>query len=178
MAETRVASCSCGTVKLEMAGDPLVASTCYCPSCPPARPAFAPLPRAPARATAAGGTPPRPVPQDRLAGVSGTARRQPPRLKADSPTRRFVAQCCNAPVALEFTKGHWLSVYAGRIAEAERPRPAMRTMIQDRPDGVKFTDDVPSYATHSGKFMWKLLSAWAAMGFRAPPVEKTQGWAR
>ncbi len=178
MAETRVASCSCGTVKLEMAGEPIVAATCYCHSCQQAGRAFDALPGAPGVVEADGGTPYVLVRKDRIACLSGSDRIDDHRLKADSPTRRFVAQCCNAPVALEFTKGHWLSVYAGRIAEAERPRPAMRTMIQDRPDGVKFTDDVPSYATHSGKFMWKLLSAWAAMGFRAPPVEKTQGWAR
>ena len=116
--------------------------------------------------------------KDRIAWLSGVDQLDEHRLNADSPTRRFVARCCHTPMALEFTKGHWLSVYAGRIPVRERPPTAMRTMVRDRPDGVEFSDDVPSYTSHSGKFMWKLLSAWAAMGFRAPPIEKTQGWTR
>lgn len=176
--ETRIASCPCGAVTLELAGKPIVAATCYCHSCQQAGQAFGALPGAPGVVDADGGTPYLLVRKDRIAWISGTGQLDAHRLKADSPTRRFVARCCNAPIALEFTKGHWLSVYAGRIAREERPPPAMRTMTKDRPDGVEFTDAIPSYATHSGKFMWKLLSAWAAMGFRAPPVEKTRGWVR
>ena len=40
-------------------------------------------------------------------------------------------------------------------------------MTRDRRDGVELPSDVPNYATHSGKFMWRLLAAWIAMGFRA-----------
>ncbi|MGQ2930438.1 MAG: GFA family protein [Sphingopyxis sp.] len=176
--EKRTASCPCGAVTLELVGKPIVAATCYCHSCQQAGQAFDALPGAPGVLDADGGTPYLLVRKDRIAWISGTDQLDAHRLKADSPTRRFVARCCNTPIALEFTKGHWLSVYAGRIPAGERPPPAMRTMVQDRPDGIEFADDVPSYATHSGKFMWKLLSAWAAMGFRAPPIEKTQGWAR
>lgn len=175
--ETRIASCPCGTVTFALAGEPIVAATCYCNSCQQAGQAFDALPGAPQVLDADGGTPYLLVRKDRIAWRSGTDRLEAHRLKEDSPTRRFVATCCNAPVALEFTKGHWLSVYAGRIAEHERPPVAMRTMTRDRPEGVEFADAIPGYATHSGKFMWKLLTAWAAMGFRTPPVEKTPGWA-
>jgi hypothetical protein len=53
----------------------------------------------------------------------------------------------------------------------------MRTMVKDRPEGVELADDALNYAAHSGKFMWRLLTAWAAMGFRAPPIEATKGFA-
>lgn len=167
---TRTASCPCGAVTLELAGEPIVAAACYCHSCQQAGQAFDALPGAAGVVGADGGTPYLLVRKDRIRWLSGTDRLAEHRLTPDAPTRRFVATCCNAPVALEFTKGHWLSVYAGRIPAAERPPVAMRTMVRDRPAGVEFTDDVPGYATHSGRFMWKLLSAWAAMGFRAPPV--------
>ncbi len=88
-----------------------------------------------------------------------------------------MARCCNSPVALEFAKGHWLSVYSARIPEAERPAAEMRTIVGDRPENVELPADIPNYRTPSGKFMWRLLKAWAAMGFRAPPIEATKGYA-
>src|SRR3546814_2525233 len=63
------------------------------------------------------------------------------RLTPDSPTRRFVTRCCNSPIALEFTKGHWLSVYSGRIPEGERPPAEMRTMVKGRPEGVELRSE-------------------------------------
>lgn len=176
--ETRIASCPCGAVTLELVGKPIVAATCYCHSCQQAGQAFGALPGAPGVVDADGGTPYLLVRKDRIAWISGTGQLDAHRLKADSPTRRFVARCCNAPIALEFTKGHWLSVYSGRVAEAERPRAEMRTMVKERPAGVELADDARNYDGHSGRFMWRLLKAWAAMGFRAPRVEAMQGYGR
>lgn len=174
---TRTASCPCGAVRLELSGNPIVAATCYCHSCQQAGRSFAALPGAPEVVGADGGTPYVLMRKDRLQWLSGSDQLDEHRLKPDSPTRRFVARCCNAPIALEFTKGHWLSVYSGRIAEAERPAAEMRTIVGDRPDGVELPDDIPNYRTPTGKFMWRLLKAWAAMGFRAPPIEATKGYA-
>lgn len=176
--EKRTASCPCGAVTLELVGKPIVAATCYCHSCQTAGAAFDALSGAPGVLDDDGGTPYLLMRKDRILWLSGSDQLDEHRLKCDSPTRRFVARCCNAPIALEFTKGHWLSVYAGRIAADARPPVAMRTMVRDRPDGVEFTDGVPSYATHSGRFFWRLLSAWAAMRLRAPPIEETKGFAR
>ncbi|MGN7929465.1 GFA family protein [Sphingopyxis sp. 22461] len=174
---TRTASCPCGAVRLELSGEPIMAATCYCHSCQEAGRSFAALPGAPGVVGTDGGTPYVLMRKDRLQWLSGSDQLDEHRLKPDSPTRRFVARCCNAPIALEFTKGHWLSVYSGRIAEAERPAAEMRTIVGDRPDGVELPDDIPNYRTPTGKFMWRLLKAWAAMGFRAPPIEATKGYA-
>ena len=92
------------------------------------------------------------------------------RLKPESPTRRMVATCCNSAMALDFTKGHWLTVYRARLAGPVPPL-EMRVMTGERPEGVVLPDDVPNYAARSGKFMGKLLAAWAAMGFRSPKVD-------
>jgi hypothetical protein len=50
------------------------------------------------------------------------------------------------------------------------PSLEMRVMTRDRREGVVLGDDVPNFASHSGKFMWKLLTAWIAMGFRVPKI--------
>ena len=175
---TRTASCQCGAVRLELSGQPIVAATCYCHSCQQAGRGFDALPGAPGVVGADGGTPYVLMRKDRLQWLSGSDQLEEHRIEPDSPTRRFVARCCNAPIALEFTKGHWLSVYSARIPEAERPAAEMRTIVGDRPDGVELPGDIPNYATPTGKFMWRLLKAWAAMGFRAPPLEATKGYAR
>lgn len=176
--EARTASCQCGTVTLELTGKPIVATTCYCRSCQTAGHMFEALPGAPVVVGADGGTPYVLMRKDRLQWLSGPDRLDEHRLAPDSPTRRFVARCCNTPIALEFTKGHWLSVYAARLPEGERPPAEMRTIVGDRPAGVDLPGDIPNYRTPSGKFMWRLLTAWAAMGFRAPPLEATKGYAR
>jgi hypothetical protein len=78
------------------------------------------------------------------------------RLKPESPTRRMVATCCNSVMFLDFTKGHWLTLYRDRLPAL--PPLEMRVMTADRREGVVLPEDVPNYATHSGKFMWKLLA--------------------
>jgi hypothetical protein len=173
----RTAACQCGAVTLEMVGEPIVAATCYCQSCQTAGHGFEAMSGAPEVVGADGGTPYVLMRKDRLQWLSGPDQLEEHRLTPDSPTRRFVARCCNSPVALEFTKGHWLSVYSARIPEGERPPAEMRTIVGDRPAGVELPDDIPNYRAPTGKFMWRLLKAWAAMGFRAPPLEATKGYA-
>ena len=84
--ETRIASCPCGAVTLELAGKPIVAATCYCQSCQQAGQAFGALPGAPGVVDADGGTPYLLVRKDRIAWISGTGQLDAHRLKADSPT--------------------------------------------------------------------------------------------
>jgi hypothetical protein len=68
----------------------------------------------------------------------------------------MVATCCNSPMLLEFTKGHWLTMYRGRFP-SDAPPIEMRVMTRDRPQAVQLSNDVPSYRTHTGKFVWKLF---------------------
>ena len=176
--ERRTASCQCGAVTLELTGKPITVATCYCQSCQKAGQAFDALPGAPGVLDSDGGTAYVLVRKDRIAWLSGSGQLDEHRLTPDAPTRRFVSHCCNSPIGLEFSKGHWLSVYSGRFPEEERPPVEMRTMTGDRREGVELPDDVPNYQAHSGKFMWRLLTAWVAMGFRAPPIEATKGFQR
>jgi len=83
---------------------------------------------------------------------AGGERLEAHRLKPESPTRRMVAACCNSAMFLDFTKGHWLTVYRARLPEPVPPL-EMRVMTADRREGVVLPDDVPNYAGNTAKFM-------------------------
>lgn len=173
--EIRTASCICGHVALEAAGEPIVTAACYCASCQAAGSQFEALPGAPPVFEEDGGTVFMLQRKDRVRCLRGQEVLREHRLTPTSKTRRVVAACCNTPMFLEFPNGHWLSLYGRRLPEADRPPLEMRTMTRDRRKGVEFTDGLPSYGTHSGRFMWRLLTAWAAMGFRSPKVDYVKG---
>ena len=111
----------------------------------------------------------RPISKGRVQCVTGQEYLEEHRLKPDSPTRRVIATCCNSGMFLDFTKGHWLTMYRNRFP-AGAPPLEMRVMTQDRRDGVALADDLPNYDGHSGKFMLRLIAAWIAMGLRRPEI--------
>jgi hypothetical protein len=162
---TLTARCACGGVVFEAIGAPIVAASCFCSSCQTAGRQIEQLPSAPKVLDADGGTSYLLYRRDRVACVKGGERLQERRLKPDSPTRRMVATCCNSAMALDFTKGHWLTMYRQRFPD-DAPPVELRVMTGDRPQGAQLPDDVPSYQTHSGKLMWKLLRARFAMFLR------------
>jgi len=165
--KTLVASCRCGQVAFEATGAPITTAICHCISCQTAGRRIEALPDAAPILDTNGGTPFALYRKDRARCTRGSARLEDHRLTADAPTRRVVATCCNSAMFLEFAKGHWLSIYRDRFGDVAPPA-EMRVMTRDRPDGVVLPNDIPNFATHSGRFMWKLLIAWIAMGFRAP----------
>ena len=173
--QVRHAGCRCGRVELKIRGEPIVGTSCHCASCQKAGAIFAALPSGAQVLDEDGGTPFALFRKDRITCTKGGELMGEHRLTPRSPTRRVVATCCNSPMFLEFSGGHWLSVYAARLPAAERPPMEMRVMTKDRRAGVEFNDGLPSYAKHSGSFMWKLLWAWAAMGFRAPKLDYVKG---
>ena len=162
-------SCRCGAVAFEATGKPIMSAACYCASCQEAGARIERLPDAPPVLDADGGTSFVLHRKDRVRCTGGSDLLEDHRLSPDAPTRRVVAGCCNSAMFLEFSKGHWLSLYRNRIS-GDAPPLEIRVMTRDCREGVVLADDLPTYATHSGKFMWRLLSAWAAMGFRAPRV--------
>ena len=167
--QTLTATCQCGAVAFEAVGRPIAHTVCYCASCQEAGRRIEQLAGAPPVLDADGGTDFLLYRKDRVRCVQGGEQLEAHRLKPDSVTRRLVARCCNSAMALDFTRGHWLTVYRGRLPE-DAPPLEMRVMTADRREGVELPDDLPNYSGHSGGFMWKLMSAWAAMGFRVPKV--------
>ena len=164
------ATCRCGKVQFQLTGAPIVRAICYCASCQEAGRRHQAVPGADAVLAGDGGTDYVLYRKDRVRCARGGDLLEERRLKPDSPTRRLFAHCCNTAMAADFTKGHWLSLYRGRLAGDIAPR-AARMMTADRPAGVSLPDDMPNYPGHSGKFMAKLLLAWIAMGFRRPAVD-------
>ncbi len=172
MSEARVSvkcACQCGRVATTITGKPILHAICYCTSCRTAGLAFAQAPNAPSVVGADGGTDLVLYRKDRVGRFTGGELLREHRLTPTSPTRRVVATCCNTPMFLEFTKGHWLSLYAGRLS-GTLPLLDMRIMTADRLDNTALPDDAPSYPSRSAGFMVKLLAAWAGMKFRAPKV--------
>lgn len=163
------AVCHCGAVRMEISGAPILSVICQCASCQEAGKRIAAVPDAPATLDAHSGTPFVMYRKDRISCVSGGDQLETQRLKPDSPTRRMVSRCCHSAMFLEFQKGHWLSVYRGRLG-AYAPAPEMRVMTADTPADVDLPGDMPNLAKHNGRFMWRLLTAWVAMGFRVPKV--------
>jgi hypothetical protein len=161
------ASCTCGKVQFEAVGAAIVTAACYCASCQAAGHQFEQSdPSAPVLERD-GGTGFVLYRKDRVRCSKGEALLVEHRLTPQSTTRRVLATCCNSAMFLEFTKGHWLSLYRNRFAGGGPPI-QVRTMTKYKRRDVEFVDDVPSPATHSASFMWKLLAAWVAMGFRTP----------
>jgi hypothetical protein len=108
--------------------------------------------------------------KDRIRCVRGGELLEERRLKPNSPTRRMVARCCNTAMFLDVTRGHWLTVYRGRLPQ-DIPPATLRLMTARRPAGVTLPDDMTNCPGFSARFMLRLLGAWAAMGFRRPAVE-------
>jgi hypothetical protein len=168
--ERILAPCRCGKVELEIVGAPILRCICYCASCQEAGSRYRAAPDTEPVVAEDGGTDYVLYRKDRIRCARGGELLEERRLKPDSPTKRMHARCCETPMFLDFTKGHWLAVYRGRLPR-DIPRATMRMMTAERPEGVVLPDDMTNTPGRSGKFMLKLLRAWIAMGFRRPAVE-------
>ncbi|SHN61325.1 GFA family protein [Bradyrhizobium erythrophlei] len=163
-------ACRCGQVEMQVTGDPLLHGICYCKSCQQAGRLHQAVSGADAILAADGGTDYVLYRKDRVSCVKGGDLLEERRLKAESPTRRMFARCCNSAMFLDFTKGHWLTLYRGRLP-SDIPPATMRMMTADRPAGADLPDDgLTNCPGQSGKFLLRLLAAWMAMGFRRPAV--------
>jgi hypothetical protein len=164
------APCRCGKVELEIDGAPILRGICYCASCQEAGRRHHATRGADSILAEDGGTDYVLYRKDRVRCLQGGDLLEERRLKPDSPTRRMFARCCNTAMFVDFTKGHWLTVYRGRLPN-DIPPATMRVMTAERPQGVTLRDDMANYPGRSAKFMLKLLRAWIAMGFRRPAVD-------
>lgn len=150
--ERNIAGCKCGKVKLEALGEPIVTTVCHCASCQKAGRRLETLPGASKILDVSGGTPFVLFRKDRVRCIEGDAFLAEHRLKADSPTRRVVATCCNTAMFLDFTKGHWISIYREQLAL-----------------------DEATVKGKSGLFTLRLIFAWVKMGFQTPKIDFVKG---
>ena len=139
--------CRCGATAFENAGAPITVATCHCESCVKAARDFERAPGAPSVLSEDGGVVYAMFRKDRVALIRGGDNLVEHRLTPESKTRRVVATCCNSPMFLDFAPGHWLSLYGCSLDDP--------TLL-------------PRMRANTPKFMLKLLSSWAAMGFARP----------
>jgi hypothetical protein len=174
MTDPTTIACLCGRCRLTLRGQPILTAECHCESCRLATDHFEEELGAPKERSTAGGVPYVLWRKDRMERIEGEELMVGYRLKPGATTRRVIATCCKAPMFLEFSAGHWLSLNAARFPASERPAMELRTMTSDRQDSSPLPDDIPNAKTHSGAgFMRRLLMAWVAMGFRNPPVARS-----
>ncbi|MDD7970999.1 GFA family protein [Roseinatronobacter alkalisoli] len=168
-------TCACGQVALHLSGTHILSTECLCSDCQQAAAEFQDLPTAHPLTDDKGATRFILYRKDRVRCARGQELLSEHRLTDGSKTRRVIATCCNTPMFLEFTQGHWLSVYGALWPEDTLPKLELRTMTRDAPAGVVLPDDVPNPRTHNFRFFAVLLTAWAAMGFRAPKLDYVKG---
>lgn len=113
--------------------------------------------------------------KDRIRCARGGDHLREFRLVPTSKTRRVVAACCDAPMFMEFTRGHWIDIYAHRLPAESAPPAEMRTMAGDLPAGTELPSDLPNLKSHSLSFFARLLAAWVAMRFRRPSINFVKG---
>jgi hypothetical protein len=169
-------TCACGTVAMAARGHPILSTECHCTSCRKAADAMESLSGAPALRASSGGIRMVMYRKDRVRCSKGAAHLREFRLTDTTKTRRVVATCCNTPIFLDFTQGHWIDLYGHLWPQGSLPRLQMRTMTGDLDDRSLLPRDVPNLKTHSARFFLRLIGAWAAMGFlRTPKIGYVQG---
>jgi hypothetical protein len=168
-AQSNAAVCQCGQTKIALTGAPILVATCYCQSCRTAGHQFEQELGAPQTVNAGGGVDYSSYRKDRVKIAQGAGNLREYRLKPDSPTRRVVARCCNSPMFVDFTPGHWLTIFRNRLP-GPAPESQMLLMTKDRLEGTKLPADIPAYETRPPGFLFKLVASWAAMGFRRPKI--------
>lgn len=169
------ATCRCGAVELELAGSPFLTTACVCNSCRAAAACFASLPGSTSLLDDCGATATSAFRKDRIRCVRGSEFLREHRLNPKTTTRRVVATCCNAPMFMEFTKGHWVDLYRQRFPKGSVPTIEFRTMVRDLPPGVKLPDDLPNYQRQPLSMFARLFATWATMGFRRPVIGFVKG---
>lgn len=160
--EALAIQCACGGVALDVAGTPILGAACYCADCQEGGRRIEALDGAPAFRDAHGGSPYLLFRKDRVRTTRGGELLEDHRLDAASPTRRVVARCCNSAMYLDFTKGHWLSLYRARFGE-DAPPLQMRIFTREKAGEAALPDDVPNHLGFPLGFIARLMRARLAM---------------
>lgn len=159
-----IVQCTCGSVEIDVAGEPILGAACYCDDCQEGARQLEALQEASPLMGADGGTEMLLFRKDRVQCSKGSDLLRDYRIKDDSPTRRVVATCCNTAMFLDFQKGHWCSVYRGRFGD-DAPPIQVRIQTKYRSENSSIASKIPEYKSYSLKFIAKLMAARVGMLF-------------
>ncbi len=161
----RLAQCACGQVSYQGVGTPILTAVCYCEDCQSGGQMIESLPNAAPLRDADGGTPYLTYRDDRWQCVEGASLLREYRIKPDSQTRRFVAQCCNSAMFLKYEPGFWVSTYQYRYLDSVPPL-QFRNQIRHRKSELPLPSDAPAFQRFPLRLFTKLTAARFAMWFR------------
>lgn len=159
-----IVQCACGSVDIDVAGEPTLGAACYCDDCQKGARQIEALPGASPIMGADGGTDLLLFRKDRMQCSKGSDLLRDYRIKDGSPTRRVVATCCNSAMFLDFQKGHWFSVYRTRFGN-DAPPITVRIQTKYRPENSSIASKIPEYKSYPLKFIAKLMAARIGMLF-------------
>lgn len=163
MTDIRTISCACGSVELEMRGEPILCAACYCDDCQEAGRRLEALPDAKPVMGRDGGTEYVVYRKDRVRHSKGAELLQRQKLRERSPTNRWVAGCCNSAMSVNFDDAKfWVDVYRVRFT-GEKPPLEMRVSTRFKPEGATIPSDVAQYPGYPFKFIVRLLGSRFAM---------------
>lgn len=157
----RIATCSCGKVRMKVSGDPIVAAICHCDSCQAGGRKIEALPNAPRVLDDYGGAPYLTYRDDRFAIVQGSELLTGIKLSDTAPTTRFYAACCNSGMYLKYGPGWWISTYRARYT-GDLPPSTMRNNVKP---GESVPGDPPVKNGFPLGLFAKLIGARIAMAF-------------
>tara|TARA_R110000850_G_scaffold16422_1_gene51277 strand:- start:39 stop:578 length:540 start_codon:yes stop_codon:yes gene_type:complete len=165
-----IARCPCAASHITSPKRATVAVVCYCTDCQAAGRALAALPENIGVMQGDGGTPLALFPKKKLQIHDDRGALRAHKLHPKSPTRRLVCSQCNSMLALDFTKGPWLSVPIARCL-APKPMANMRIMTRSRPSGqADLADDMKNFANFPKRLVFPLTLNWVAGGFATPKL--------
>lgn len=170
MTDPIIARCPCGATQITSPKRASVAVVCYCTDCQAAGNALEALPGNTRAMQDDGGTPLALFPKKNLQTHDDSGKLRAHRLHPKSPTRRLVCSACNSMLALDFTKGPWLSVPIARCI-APKPQANMRIMTRSRPAGqADLANDMKNFARFPKRLVVPLTLSWVAGGFATPKL--------
>ena len=151
--------CTCGKVRFEAVGAPILTAVCYCDDCQAGGHLIEALPNAPQVLEPDGGASYLTYRDDRVRCVAGADLLKGYKLKERSPTQRYVASCCNSAMHLKYKRGHWVSTYRNRFDGDDLPKIEMRTNVRCRNAGDEIPNDAPAYQRFPLRLFGRLITA-------------------
>jgi hypothetical protein len=155
--------CVCGNVEIEVIGDPIACTVCYCDTCQAGSRQIEALENAPPILGPDGGTAYVLYRKDRINYSKGTELLKGLKVDEKLATSRVVATCCNAAMVMRLGDAmHWVPIYRTRF-QGDIPALQWRICTKFKPANAEIPKDVPSSPMYPPGFMWKLLTSKVSM---------------